>query len=194
MFVATAYMGKINSNSSLITPWTIIAGVTNGGVGGFGSLEIDFNPQDISNLNLAKLNPIVSKKNRGYVIETENTSQKEYTSSLSYIHSIEVLIELENDLRAMLLNFQWKFNTPDVRAQIKQNADSICQSYVNRSGIYDYFNKCDRENNTSIIIDNQIGILDSYIEIVHGMGIIVNNITVLPTGTISSSGFKPSTI
>ena len=189
MFVATSYMKKINSNSSLITPWTIIAGIINGGISGFGSLEMDFAGTDISNLNMASLNPIVSKKNRGFAIETENTAMTEYKSSLSYIHAVEVLIELEDDLRAMLMGFQWSYNTADVRAQIKHNADSICQSYVNRNGLYNYFNKCDSENNTSIIIDNQEGVLDTFIEIIKGMGVIVNNITVLSTGSIQSSGF-----
>ena len=190
MFVATTYMKKINTNSSSITPWTIAAGITNGKINGFSKTEIDFSPQDISNLNTAQMNPIVFKKNRGYVIETENTAQTDYKSTLSYIHCREVLIELERDLSAMLLDFQWKYNTTQTRAEIKQRADSICSTYVSKNGLYNYFNKCDQENNTQIIIDNQIGVLDTYVEIIKGMGIIVNNITILKTGAIQSGGFQ----
>lgn len=190
MFVATTYMKKINANSSSITPWTIAAGITNGKISGFGKTEIDFTPQDISNLNMAQINPIVYKKNRGYVIETENTAQTDYKSALSYIHCREVLVELERDLSAMLLDFQWKYNTTQTRAEIKQRADAICSTYVSKNGLYNYFNKCDQENNTQIIIDNQIGVLDTYVEIIRGMGIIVNNITILKTGAISSGGFQ----
>jgi uncharacterized protein YuzB (UPF0349 family) len=190
MFVATTYMKKINANSSSITPWTIAAGITNGKISGFGKTEIDFTPQDISNLNMGQINPIVYKKNRGYVIETENTAQTDYKSALSYIHCREVLIELERDLSAMLLDFQWKYNTNQTRAEIKQRADAICSTYVSKNGLYNYFNKCDQENNTQIIIDNQIGVLDTYVEIIRGMGIIVNNITILKTGAISSGGFQ----
>ena len=190
MFVATTYMNKINTNSSSITPWTIAAGITNGKISGFGKTEIDFTPQDISNLNMAQMNPIVYKKNRGYVIETENTGQTDYKSSLSYIHCREVLIELERDLSAMLLDFQWKYNTSQTRAEIKQRADAICSTYVSKNGLYNYFNKCDQENNTQIIIDNQIGVLDTYVEIIKGMGVIVNNITILKTGAIASGGFQ----
>jgi len=190
MFVATTYMKKINANSSSITPWTIAAGITNGKISGFGKTEIDFTPQDISNLNTAQMNPIVYKKNRGYVIETENTAQTDYKSSLSYIHCREVLVELERDLSAMLLDFQWKYNTTQTRAEIKQRADSICSTYVSKNGLYNYFNKCDQENNTQIIIDNQIGVLDTYVEIIKGMGVIVNNITILKTGAIASGGFQ----
>jgi hypothetical protein len=37
-----------------------------------------------------------------------------------------------------------------------------------------------------------MGVLDTYIEIIKGMGIIVNNITILKKGTIESGGFLPS--
>ena len=190
MFVASTYMRKQNTNVTSITPWTIAAGVTNGKVTNIAGLEQSFTPQDIENLNGAQMNPIVYKRNRGFVIETENTAQTLYKSALSYLHVREVLIELERELSAMLLEFQWKFNTADVRAEIKLRADVICEKFINRNGLYNYFNKCDEENNTSTIIDNQIGVLDTYVEPIKGMGVIVNNVTILRTGAINSGGFQ----
>jgi hypothetical protein len=189
MFAATTYLRKHNSNITSIVPWTIAAGVTNGKVTGFQNVEMDFTSLDIENLNGAQMNPIVYKRNRGFVIETENTAQTLYKSALSYIHVREVLVELERELSRMLLDFQWKFNTPDVRAEIKLRADVICEQYVSKNGLYNYFNKCDDENNTNDIIDNQIGVLDTYVEPIKGMGIIVNNVTILRTGAIKSGGF-----
>ncbi len=189
MFAATTYMRKHTSNVSAITPWTIAAGVTNGKVTNIAGLEMDFTPTDIEFLNQAQMNPIVFKRNRGNVIETENTAQTLYKSALSYIHVREVLIELERELSRMLLDFQWKFNTPEVRAEIKLRADVICETYVSKNGLFNYFNKIDEENNTSEVIDNQIGVLDTYVEPIKGMGIIVNNITILRTGAINAGGF-----
>jgi hypothetical protein len=188
-FVATTYMRKHISNISSITPWTIAAGVTNGKVTNITGLELNFTPEDIEFLNQAQMNPIVFKRNRGHVIETENTAQTLFKSALSFIHVREVLIELERELGRMLLDFQWKFNTPEVRAEIKLRADVICETYVSKNGLYNYFNKIDDENNTPDIIDNQIGVLDTYVEPVKGMGIIVNNVTILRTGAIQSGGF-----
>ena len=188
-FVATTFMRKHISNVGNVTPWTIAAGVTNGRITNITDLEMMYTPEDIENLNQAQMNPIVFKRNRGYVIETENTAQTLYKSALSYIHVREVLIELERELSRMLLDFQWKFNTPDVRAEIKLRADVICETYVSKNGLFNYFNKMDDENNTSEIIDNQIGVLDTYVEPIKGMGIIVNNITILRTGAISAGGF-----
>lgn len=189
MYVATTYMQKLNSNLTSIVPWTIAAGVTNGRVLGIAGLEMDFTPDDISNLNGAMMNPLVIKKNRGWVIDTENTAQTLYKSALSYIHVREMLIELENEMTDMLKTFQWKFNTPEIRSEIKLRADNICRGFVNKNGLNNYFNKCDSENNTNELIDNQIGVLDTYVEPIKGMGYIVNNITVLRTGAIQSGGF-----
>jgi hypothetical protein len=189
MYVATTYMRKQNTNVTSIVPWTIAAGVTNGKVTNIAGIEINFTPTDIENLNGAQMNPIVYKRNRGFVIETENTAQTLYKSALSYLHVREVLIELERELSAMLLEFQWKFNTAEIRAEIKLRADVICEKYVNKNGLYNYFNKCDEENNTPTIIDNQIGVLDTYVEPIRGMGVIVNNITILRTGAMQAGGF-----
>lgn len=188
-WAATTYMRKHISNLSGMTPWTIAAGVTNGRITNIVSTEMDFTQTDIEWINQAQMNPIVFKRNRGNVIETENTAQTLYKSALSYLHVREVLIELERELSRMLLDFQWKFNTPDIRAEIKLRADVICETYVSKNGLYNYFNKMDEENNTNDIIDNQIGVLDTYVEPIKGMGIIVNNITILRTGAISAGGF-----
>ena len=188
--VATTYMRKHISNVGSITPWTIAAGVTNGRITNIAGLEMDFTPSDIEWLNGAQINPIVFKRNRGNVIETENTAQTLYKSALSYIHVREVLIELERELSRMLLDFQWRYNTPDIRAEIKLRADVICETYVNKNGLYNYFNKMDEENNTNEIIDNQIGVLDTYVEPIKGMGVIVNNVTILRTGAINAGGFQ----
>lgn len=188
-YVATTYMRKHISNITSVTPWTIAAGVNHGRITNINGLEMDFTPEDIEFLNQAQMNPIVFKRNRGFVIETQNTAQTLYSSALSYINVREVLIELERELSSMLLDYQWKFNTPDVRAEIKLRADVICEKFVNKNGLFNYFNKMDDENNTPELIDNQIGVLDTFVEPIKGMGIIVNNITILRTGAISAGGF-----
>ena len=190
MYAASTYMQKFTTNVTSIVPWTIAAGVQNGLIQGIAGVEIDFSPTDIDNLNGAQMNPIIYKKNRGWIIDTENTALTLYKSALSYLHVREVLIELENALVDMLLNYQWQFNTQDTRAEIKLRADVICAGFVNKNGLYNYFNKCDSENNTNTLIDNQIGVLDTYIEPIKGMAVIVNNITVLKTGAIQAGGFQ----
>jgi len=187
--VAQAYMAKFTGELSNSYPWTIVAGPQLSLMKEVQTTEMRFTEDDLENLYTMGVNPIVYTLNKGYNIYCENTAQVYPVSSLSYIHSREVLIELENRLYDMLLNYHWKFNTPEMRAEIKFRADLICKELLNQNALYDFKNVCDKSNNTDYIIDLQIGVLDTYVEIIKGMGIIVNNITILKKGTIQSGGF-----
>lgn len=189
-FVATTYMNKHITTQSAIEPWTIAAGISDGRILNIVNVEMDFNDTDLTNLAEMGLNPIVAKRRNGYCIDNESTAQVFPYSSLSLLHSREVLIELENSLYDMLLRYQWKFNTPEVRSEIKYKADKICKDFKERNGLYNFRNVIDETNNTNYIIDLSMGVLDTEIEIVKGMGIIVNNITILKKGSIESSGFR----
>ena len=182
-------MNKHIAATSSIQPWTISAGITNGRVANITGVEMDFTDSDLENLYGMGLNPIVKKRNAGYCINSESTAQVYPMSSLSFLHSRELLIELENSLYDMLLRYQWRFNTAEIRAEIKFRADKICQDLQERNGLYNYKNVIDETNNTNYIIDLQMGVLDTYIEVIKGMAIIVNNITILKKGDIESGGF-----
>jgi hypothetical protein len=189
-YILNTFMNKHLSTSSSVNPWTPAAGIDNGLVTGIGNLEMDLTNDDITNMNLMGMNPLVYKMNRGFCIETNNTAQTTPKTSLSYISSREALIELEDSMYEMLLGYQWKTNTPAIRAEIKKKADVICESYKQRNAIFAYENVMDETNNLPQYIDAQIGILDSYVEIAKNMAIIVNNVTILPTGAIASGGYK----
>lgn len=189
-FVCNSFMRKHTVRLQSIKPWTVVAGINDGLVTGIGNVELDLTPTDIKNLNLMNANPIVYKMNRGFCIDTDNSAQVSPRSALSYIHVREVLIELENELYEMLLTYQWRFNTVEVRKEIKDNADAICEKYVKADGLYAFVNVMDDTNNTTDIIDAQIGVIDTYVEPIKAMGVIVNNITVLKTGDIASGGFQ----
>jgi len=188
--VANAYMNKHISNTGGVYEWTIVAGVNMGRVSDISGTEMDFTDPDLDELAEMGANPIRFIRNVGNIINDESTAQVFPTSSLSYIHSRELLIELENELYDMLLRYQWKFNTPTVRSEIKYKADRICKRYVDSEGLYAFRNIIDTTNNTNYIIDIQGGVLDTHVEIVKGMGWIVNNIMIEKTGTINSSGFQ----
>jgi len=188
--IATTYMQKHISTQSTIEPWTISAGVTNGRVINIAGTEMDFTDDDLNNLNSIGLNPIVKKRNAGYVIDNEHTAQIFPYSSLSLIHAREVLIELENALYDMLLAYQWRFNTAEVRAEIKYRADKICKDFQNRDALYAFKNTINETNNTDYIIGLSLGILETSITVVNGMGSIVNSITILKKGSLKSTGFS----
>jgi hypothetical protein len=189
-YAATTYMQKFTSNVAGMLPWTICAGITNGRVQNITKTEMDFTNTDLEYLHGMNANPIVYKINNGYCINDDASAQVYPYSSLSFLHSREVLIELENRLYDMLLKYQWSFNTPEIRAEIKYRADKICKDMLDNNAFYDFWNVCDATNNTDYVIDLQMGVLDTYVEIIKGMGIIVNNITIMKKGDIQSMGFK----
>lgn len=189
--VAKTYMKKFSGGLPNAYPWQIVAGPQFSLITDINELEMRLTNDDLENFYAMGANPIVYTLSRGFNINSENTAQVFPLSSLSYIHSREVLIELENRLYDMLLNYHWRFNTPEIRAEIKFRADQICKELLDNDALYDFKNVFDKTNNTDYIIDMQMGVLDTYIEIIKGMGIIVNNITILKKGTISSGGFLP---
>lgn len=187
---ATAYMWKHITTTAGVYPWTVVAGVNTGRILGIATTEMDFTDTDLENFHGMGANPITYFRNYGYAIGDESTAAVFPVSSLSYLHSREVLIELENRLYDMLLRYQWKFNTSSVRNEIKFRADQICKELVDTGGaLYDFRNVCDKSNNTNYIIDLQMGILSTFVEIVKSMGTLINQITIERTGAISSTGF-----
>lgn len=190
-YCANTYMRKLNSAIAGIYNWTVAAGTEDGKVQGISNVEMDFTEKDLEQMYTMGANPIMYAKNKGFYIETEWTALTSPLSALSYLHVREILIDLENELYAMLLKYQWKFNTAAIRAKIKREADEICQRYVDRSALYAFNNVIDETNNTPTLIDNQFGLLETYIEPVKAMGIIVNVINVMATGALgASTGFS----
>jgi len=189
---AKAYMNKFITSAGGIYPWTIVAGSIMGSLPDVAAIEVKFTDDDLSNLNKMGCNAINYTSDQKFYINTENTAQVFPYTSLSIIHSREVLIELENKLYDMLLNYQWRFNTEDIRNEIISRADYICEYFKNNYALYDFKNIMDETNNTDYIIDIQMGVLDTYVEVIKGMGVIVNNITILKKGSIQSGGFIPS--
>ena len=189
-WIATSYMKKFTGQVAGITPWTICAGIVNGKIDGIVKTEMDFNNDDLANLHGMGVNPIVYYIDNGFCINDESTAQVYPQSSLSLLHSREVLIELENRIGNMLLKYQWKINNAETRGEISFKADKICKELKDQGGLYDFKNVMDETNNSPYIIYLGMGVLDTFVEIVKGMGVIVNNITILKKGDIASGGFQ----
>lgn len=188
-YAARTYMNKFVSSIAGIQPWTTVAGTIYGVIPDIYSTEMSFSYDNLDDLYQMGANPITYVMNRGFIINSENTAQVWPQTMLSLIHTRETLIELENRIYDMLLNYQWRFNNQDTRSEIKYRADQICKELKEAGALYDYRNVIDSTNNTTSIIEAKMGVLDTYVEIEKGMGIIVNQITILRKGVIESGGF-----
>jgi len=173
-------------------PWSLVAGVRRGVVGGTGvvGLEINLGKEDREYLEPFGLNPIVFQSGTGPTIFANKTAQQTTKSALSSINCREVVIYIQDGIEAILKNYLFEFNTAQTRLEIKTLADNFLATVQNDDGVYDYKNVMDETNNTPEVIDQNVGILDTYIEPVRGMEILVQRTTILKTGAISSGNFQ----
>lgn len=173
-------------------PWALVAGVRRGVVGGNGisGVEINLDLEDRNYLEPFGLNSIVFQSGTGPTIFANRTAQQTPKSALSSINVREVVIYIQDGIEAILKNYLFEFNTPQTRLEIKTLADNFLATVQNDDGIYEYRNVMDETNNTPDVIDNNIGILDTFIEPVRGMEILVQRTTILRTGAISTGNFQ----
>jgi hypothetical protein len=132
----------------------------------------------------------VFQSGTGPTIFANKTAQQVPKSALSSINVREVVIYIQDGIDAILKNYLFEFNTAQTRLEIKTLADNFLSTVQNDDGVFDYRNIMDETNNTPEVIDQNVGILDTYIEPVRGMEILVQRTTILRTGAISSGNFQ----
>jgi hypothetical protein len=185
--ISNLYIDKYN----LALPYSIVAGPRRGVVTGQGlvGVEYAFDRTDLDAIEPFGYNAILNKRGFGLVINANQTAQQNVKSALSQIHVRELLIYIQDGIEAILKNYRWEFNTAQNRLEIKTLADNFLTQILSDGGVYDFQNIMDTTNNTPEIIDSNIGILDTYIEPVRGMGILVHRTTILKTGAIATGNF-----
>lgn len=193
-YVHNTYRQKFLSRSSSVFPWTATAGLDNGVVTNISGVETDLLPDQLDELHDAHINPIFFEADTDYIIGDQRTAQIRPRSALSSINVREMLISLENELFNMLIRYQWKFNTPELRQRVFEEANAICQRFQDNFGIFDYENVIDESNNTFELIDDEKALLDTYIEPTRVTATLVNNVYILRTGDISSGGFRSTQV
>ena len=183
-YVANNYIDKYSN----ALPWSIVAGPRRGVVSGTNvkGVEYSFDKGDRDILEPFGYNPIVFQRGTGLTILGNKTAQQSIKSALSSAHVREVLIYIEDGMAKILKDYVFEFNTAQTRLEIKTLADSFLQGVKQDNGVYDFKNVMDSTNNTNEVIDNNIGIIDTYVEPVKGLEIVVHRTTVLNTGEIQS--------
>ena len=173
-------------------PWSIVAGPRRGILSGKGliGLETNFAKADRDYLEPFGLNPIIFQRGVGIEIHGNKTGQQNIKSALSSVHVREVLIYIQDGIANILKNYLFEFNTAQTRLEIKTLADNFMAGVKRDNGVYDFKNVMDLTNNTPDVIDNNMGILDTYVEPVRGLEILVHRTTILRTGAIASGSFS----
>lgn len=183
-YVSNNYIDKYTT----ALPWSIVAGNRRGIVGGRGVIGVEYNydKEDRDQIEPFGLNPIIFQSGTGLVIFANKTAQQNVQSALSAAHVREVMIYIQDGLAAILKNYLFEFNTAQTRLEIKTLADNFMATVQAENGVYNFRNIMDETNNTPDVIEKNIGILDTFVEPVKGMEILVTRTTILRPGQIAS--------
>lgn len=186
-YVANNYLDKYTN----ALPWSIVAGPRRGVVSGTNvkGVEYSFDKNDRDVLEPFGINPIVFQRGVGLTITGNKTAQQSIKSALSSAHVREVLIYIQEGIADILKDYVFEFNNVQTRLEIKTVVDSFMESVKQDGGVFEYRNIMDQSNNTDEVIDQNYGIIDTYVEPVKGLEIVVHRTTVLNTGEIATGNF-----
>ena len=187
-YVANNYLDKYTAAQ----PWSIIAGPRRGVVSGTNvkGTEYSFDKSDRDVLEPFGINPIVFQRGVGLTILGNKTAQQSVKSALSSAHVREALIFIQDGIANILKDYVFEFNNTQTRLEIKTLVDSFMESVKADGGVYPYKNIMDQTNNTDDVIDHNMGIIDTFVEPVKGLEIVVHRTTVLNTGEIATGNFS----
>lgn len=183
--VSNLFMQKYQSRQ----PYYIVAGPNYGAISASGLVGPDYH-YSRDELNIIEpygVNCMVYRQSFGTFINANQTAKQTPKSALSSVNVRELVIYIMDEVERILQAYQWEFNNQQVRNQIKDRVDAICERVKTNGGLQDYINIMDESNNTPDIIDNEMAVLSTHIEPGRGMGKMVHELTLYRTGAMRSS-------
>lgn len=179
-FVANTFIRKFQGGD----PYAVVAnmdGIINSGVSTVGQLvgvEYDVDTEDRNYLEPMGINSIIRENNTGLIkIYGNVTAFQDYKSDMNKLHVRENLNTLEIACGAVLNEFNFKYNTPQVRAQVVSKLTPIFEAMKQSQALYAYTLTCDTTNNTEDIIDNDMLLVDAEVAMSRAMEKIVQRFT-----------------
>lgn len=187
-YVSNLYIAKYTSAK----PWSIVAGPKRGVISGNQVIGVEGTliHDDREYLEPMGINSIVWENGVGVEIFANKTAKQTPVSALSSIHAREACIYIQDNVEAILKKYNWEANTARNREEIKTLVDTFLSNMKQGDGIYDFKTVMDTTNNTTEVIDRNMGVIDIYVEVVRGLEILAQRLTVLKTGSIESGNFE----
>ena len=187
-YVSNLYIQKYSRGFA----WSIVAGQKRGVISGnqVVGVEATLVSDNRDWLEPVGINSIIWEPGVGVEIYANKTAKQTPVSALSSIHVREAAIYIQDNIENILRRYIFEFNTAQSRMEIKTLVDEFLTNMKNNGGLYDFRTVMDTSNNTPEIIDRNMGVLDVYVEIVRGLEIIAQRLTILRTGAIAAGGFS----
>ena len=187
-YVSNLFMAKYTASK----PWSIVAGPKRGVISGNQVVGVEGTliHDDRKYLEPMGINPIIWENGVGVEIFANKTAKQTPQSALSSIHAREACIHIQDTVEEILKKYNWEGNTARNREEIKTLVDTFLANMKQGDGVYDFKTVMDTSNNTNELIDSNKGVIDIYVEVVKGLEILAQRLTVLKTGSIESGNFE----
>lgn len=187
-YVGNLYINKYKRGYA----WSIVAGQKRGVISGNQVVGVEATLIDDNRdwLEPVGINPIIWENGVGVEVYANKTAKQNPVSALSSAHVREAAIYIQDGIESILKKYVFEFNTAQTRLEIKTLVDEFLNTMKSNDGLYDFRTVMDTSNNTPEVIDNNRGVIDVYVEIVRGLEIIAQRLTILKTGSIAAGGFE----
>lgn len=187
-YVSNLYIAKYNSAQA----WSIVAGQRRGVISGNQVIGVEATLVHDNRdwLEPAGINAIIWENGVGVEVYANKTAKQTPKSALSSIHVREACIYIQDNVEQILRKYVFEMNTAQTRLEIKTLVDNFLETVKADSGVYEYKTVMDTSNNTPEVIDNNMGVIDIYIEPVRGLEILTQRLTVMKTGGIKAGAFE----
>lgn len=187
-YVSNLYIAKYNSNNA----WSIVAGQRRGVISGNQVIGVEATLVHDNRdwLEPVGINSIIWENGVGVEVYANKTAKQSPKSALSSIHVRECCIYIQDNVESILRKYVFEMNTAQTRLEIKTLVDNFLEGVKSDGGVYEYKTVMDTSNNTQEVIDNNMGVIDIYIEPVRGLEILTQRLTVMKTGGIAAGVFE----
>lgn len=169
-------------------PYDIVAGPNKGVLSSSAVIGpmVNWSRPDLDELEPFGVNAVVFIPGKGTFVNSNKTALKNPVTTLSAVNVREVCTYLQDAVEKILSDYQWEFNTPELRMTVKSLVDKKCEEIQANGGMYRFVSVCDESNNTDEVIDNEMFVIDIAIEPGRGAGKMIQHLTLYKKGGISA--------
>lgn len=147
-------------------------------------VKLAFNPRKVDRDALYRndVNPVVTFPGQGTVLFGDKTGLGK-PSAFDRINVRRLFIVIEKAIATAAKFFLFEFNDAYTRAQLKNMIIPYLRTIQGKRGIQDFIVKCDGDNNTADVIDNNQLVGDIYVKPARSINFINLNFIAVRTGT-----------
>lgn len=173
--------GLCAETDKVAATWYSPAGTARGAVR--GAIKLSFNPSQAQRDTLygARINPVVNFRGEGVILFGDKTALNKQ-SAFNRINVRRLFLHVERTIEEAARASLFEFNDEYTRNSFKKLVEPFLRDVQSGRGIDDFSVKCDRSNNTDVVINNNEFRGDIYIRPAYSINFINLTFTAVRNG------------